>query len=106
MNDISLTVEDFNGDVIGRSDSIGNNTKLKISIGSYMYKDIPCILKFNNLDDYIAVIKVSKENGDDEYINVSENDSNINEDFVFEDGFSVTVVDIEYANENKDQIPE
>lgn len=94
MNDISLVVEDLNGDVIGRSDCIGKDTVLKISLGSYMYEDIPCILKFSNIEDYIGRIEVSRESGGEEYISISKEDCKIKEDFVFESGFSITVIDI------------
>lgn len=103
MANIKLVIEDTNQNIIGRTDSLSENSKIKISPSFYHKNKLLCLLKFSNLRNNIVFIKVIEDNNeDDRYIYISEDTMEETIDFQFENDFTVSINNIFNPDEFKE----
>lgn len=95
MANIKLVIEDTNQNIIGRTDSLSENSKIKISPSFYYKNKLLCLLKFSNLRNNIVFIKVIEDNNEnDRYVYISEDTKQKTIDFQFENDFTVSINNI------------
>lgn len=89
-----MLIEDSKNNIIGRSDNLSENSKIKISPSSYSKSDTLCLLEFTHLKNYTVFITIKEDNNQDRFLYISEDENKMTVEYNFSNDFMININNI------------